>query len=99
MMPSAQIKNYILLKDLNGGTDGRVWMACSPSGRVCVLKFDRVDSYVLNSTDLWNEAIEKATERFEYERKVYIQQTDMTTNVVILEIDPCSLRNITLLLI
>jgi hypothetical protein len=40
-LPSKQVSKLILLRDLRGGADGRVWMACSTSGRVCVLKFAR----------------------------------------------------------
>ena len=38
-MPSASTKSLILLRDLRGGIHGRVWLACSRSGYVCVLKF------------------------------------------------------------
>lgn len=38
-MPSASATKFVLLKDLRGGADGRVWMACTTSGLCCVLKF------------------------------------------------------------
>jgi len=38
-MPSTKTKQFILLKDLRGGADGRVWVACTTSGCCCVIKF------------------------------------------------------------
>mmetsp|Transcript_521 Transcript_521/g.739 ORF Transcript_521/g.739 Transcript_521/m.739 type:complete len:510 (+) Transcript_521:622-2151(+) len=38
-LPAKNTKNLLLLHDLRGGAHGRVWLACSASGKVCVLKF------------------------------------------------------------
>lgn len=40
-MPKSNCKQLVLLRDLRGGADGRVWMACTTRGRVCVIKFAR----------------------------------------------------------
>ncbi len=40
-MPKKNTSQFILLEDLRGGRDGRVWLACSFNGRACVLKFDQ----------------------------------------------------------
>lgn len=37
--PNTNSKKFLLLADLRGGADGRVWLACSGSGKVCVIKF------------------------------------------------------------
>ena len=42
--PSKSCKNFYLLTDLGGGLDGRVWLACSPSFEVVVLKFPSTES-------------------------------------------------------
>jgi len=38
-IPPASTRKYLLLTDLRGGRDGRVWVACSESRKVCVIKF------------------------------------------------------------
>jgi hypothetical protein len=42
-MPNPACENFILLHDLRGGRDGRVWLACSFSYRPCVIKFPKKD--------------------------------------------------------
>ena len=42
MMPKLTCKNLILLKSLGVGAHGYTWLACSPSGRLCVLKFQHL---------------------------------------------------------
>jgi hypothetical protein len=37
--PTRKAKSFLLLHDFRGGADGRVWLACSSAGRVCVIKF------------------------------------------------------------
>ena len=37
--PSSTATNFYLLQDFGGGGDGRVWLACSTNGNVCVIKF------------------------------------------------------------
>ncbi len=38
-MPMSNTQKFILIADFRGGADGRVWMVCSISGRVGVIKF------------------------------------------------------------
>lgn len=38
-MPTRQAGSFLLLRDLYGGADGRVWMVCTTSGLVGVIKF------------------------------------------------------------
>jgi hypothetical protein len=37
--PSSNANSFILLEDFRGGVDGRVWLACSTSGKICIIKF------------------------------------------------------------
>jgi hypothetical protein len=37
--PTKRATSFLLLSDFKGGADGRVWLACSTSGKVCVIKF------------------------------------------------------------
>lgn len=37
--PTKRANSFILLQSFKGGADGRVWIACSTSGKICVLKF------------------------------------------------------------
>ncbi len=37
--PSTKATSFLLLYDFRGGADGRVWLACSLSGCICVIKF------------------------------------------------------------
>ena len=37
----SHFQHAFLLADLGGGGDGRVWLACTKSGEVCVLKFSK----------------------------------------------------------
>jgi len=41
-LPLPSASQFVLLKDLSGGLDGRVWMACTTSGLVCVFKFANI---------------------------------------------------------
>jgi hypothetical protein len=41
-MPTHQSNKFILLRDLHGGADGRVWLACTTYGLVGVLKFGQL---------------------------------------------------------
>ena len=34
-----EVSEFILLRDYHGGRDGRVWLTCTVSGNLCVLKF------------------------------------------------------------
>ncbi len=42
-MPTSNTQKFILIADFRGGADGRVWMVCSMSGRVGVIKFPQED--------------------------------------------------------
>lgn len=56
-MPTLSTKRYILLRDLHGGVHGRVWLACSSSGRICVLKFPQQsgsEDSLRNELNIWN---------------------------------------------
>jgi hypothetical protein len=39
--PPKSTKNFYLLRDFHGGADGRVWLACSLTGNIAVIKFQR----------------------------------------------------------
>lgn len=41
--PRKNSTDFYLLRDYYGGTDGRVWLAASNSGHICILKFLRDD--------------------------------------------------------
>ena len=62
-MPTLQAKRFILLRDLNGGADGRVWFACTLSGLVGVLKFGQLKDK--------DDNLSKAKERLEGEAKLW----------------------------
>jgi hypothetical protein len=57
-MPDVRSKNYYILQYYHQGGDGRVALACSSSGRLCVLKFPlNVDGEKKNlqeEANLWN---------------------------------------------
>lgn len=44
------------MRDFRGGAHGRVWLACSSSGRVCVIKFSKSNSEasLTHEADVWN---------------------------------------------
>ena len=43
-MPLVTARTFILLEDLRGGRDGRVWLVCTENGSVGVIKFAQVAS-------------------------------------------------------
>ena len=57
-MPANNSKSLILLRDLRGGVHGRVWIACSTKGNVCVIKFaqnrEKVQ-LIYDEQKLWND--------------------------------------------
>ena len=53
--PSNSCKNFYLLADLQGGIGGHVWLACSTSFEVIILKFPLKES-TRELEDLENEA-------------------------------------------
>lgn len=58
-MPSVNAKHYILLQDFRGGAHGRVWLACTTTGRVCVLKFSLFSEFKLqDEKTIWNNVWE-----------------------------------------
>ena len=44
-----------LLADLGGGGDGRVWLATTPNGKVCVLKFSLDKQSLDQECEIWNK--------------------------------------------
>jgi hypothetical protein len=78
-LPSSSATQFILLRDLRGGADGRVWMACTPSGLTCVLKFARFGEWAQRSPS----AIEDATKRLKHEQEMY-NSAGITTRLVTL---------------
>ena len=56
-MPAANIKSLVLLRDLRGGMHGRVWLACSSSGNICVIKFSQNEgskNSLYHEQQIWN---------------------------------------------
>lgn len=45
VMPKSQPKKLYLIEDFRGGVDGRVWLASTPKGEMCVIKFDHSDKF------------------------------------------------------
>ncbi len=78
-LPTPSATQFILLRDLRGGADGRVWMACTPSGLTCVLKFARFGEWAQCSPS----AITVAKKRLEHEQEMYIF-SGITTRLVTL---------------
>jgi hypothetical protein len=52
-LPNRNTKNFILVKDLGGQGDGRVYLACSEQGNIVVLKFRKTDAMVEEEFDNW----------------------------------------------
>jgi len=55
--PTLNASNFLLLFDFRGGADGRVWLACSTTGRVCVIKFyngNWGEKDIQRESDIWN---------------------------------------------
>jgi hypothetical protein len=50
--PASHTKSFYLLRDFHGGSDGRVWLACSDSGKLAVIKFFKLDKdRAINTND------------------------------------------------
>ena len=49
-------QNAFLLADLGGGGDGRVWLASTKNGNVCVLKFSRDEEMLKREAEIWYKA-------------------------------------------
>lgn len=78
-LPPENCKQYFLLRDLHGGADGRVWMACSSSGLVCVIKFGRIEQ------EITVNEMNQIRQRLEHEQSNYIKQDpSIITRVIIL---------------
>lgn len=43
-MPTSQPEKLYFIEDFRGGVDGRVWLACTPNGEMCAIKFDHEES-------------------------------------------------------
>jgi len=57
-MPAKSTKYFILLKDYRGGVDGRVWLICTFSGSVGVIKFSQkagnAERYLKAECNIWH---------------------------------------------
>ena len=53
--PMPAVRAAYLLLDLGGGGDGRVWLAATPQGKVCVLKFYEDKELAVTEQKLWKE--------------------------------------------
>ena len=57
----AELKEFYLLEDFHGGADGRVWLATTPDGLLCVLKFSDLEESILKKeAEVWNTVWEAA---------------------------------------
>jgi len=70
-LPKSNCKHLVLLRDLRGGTDGRVWMACTTTGRVCVIKFAR---FLQTESTSDQATLEMARKRLQHEVDSYRRQ-------------------------
>ena len=61
-MPTSKASRFLLLRDLHGGADGRVWMVCTTSGLTGVIKFGQPHE---------NEDREQRRQRLEEEANVW----------------------------
>ena len=52
----SRFQHAFLLADLGGGGDGRVWLACTRAGKVCVLKFSRNGDQLEEEKQIWKKA-------------------------------------------
>jgi len=55
--PDQRTKLFYLLQDFYGGADGRVWLSCSPSGCIVVLKMSSISQFTTELKiwkDVWN---------------------------------------------
>ena len=65
-LPTDTATNFVMLKDLHGGLDGRCWMACTAAGRTCVFKFARKHQEP--------EQVDNEQERLRHEAEIYDKQ-------------------------
>mmetsp|Transcript_14575 Transcript_14575/g.13170 ORF Transcript_14575/g.13170 Transcript_14575/m.13170 type:complete len:511 (-) Transcript_14575:5-1537(-) len=52
--PKKSAKNYYLLRDFHGGSDGRVWLSTTKSGKLAVIKFLNDDSSADKEVEFWH---------------------------------------------
>lgn len=57
VMPSTQPNKLYLVDDFGGGRDGRVWLAVTKKGEMCVIKFDHTGN---------REALEKEAKHWQH---------------------------------
>jgi len=69
-MPTAE--TLILIRDLRGGADGRVWQACSTSGLVCTLKFAHFLEHIPDKHPIY--VLREAKERLAHEVEMHKKQ-------------------------
>ncbi len=60
LMPTRRAEKFLLLRDLRGGKYGRVWMVCTTSGRVGVIKFSHSEKD--DTQELRRQQLEKEGE-------------------------------------
>jgi hypothetical protein len=53
-MPAINTTDFFLLDDYRGGNDGRVWLACSKSGRLVVIKLSKDRGYEIEK-NMWHK--------------------------------------------
>eukprot|EP00026_Physarum_polycephalum_P010563 Phypoly_transcript_10729.p1 GENE.Phypoly_transcript_10729~~Phypoly_transcript_10729.p1 ORF type:complete len:278 (+),score=20.34 Phypoly_transcript_10729:172-1005(+) len=69
--PYVGAKKFVLLRDLRGGADGRVWMACTTSGIACVLKFAKLSFTSFATEELRVRVVKEAKANLKHEEKIY----------------------------
>eukprot|EP00981_Chlorochromonas_danica_P013375 scaffold6281_cov207-Ochromonas_danica.AAC.5 len=51
-LPPPNTTQFYLLRDFHGGADGRVWLACSATGKLCVIKLSTTHDFKVEA-DHW----------------------------------------------
>ena len=75
------LQNVILLADLGGGGDGRVWLASTETGCTCVVKLCRNSEILEQEALIWKKA---------WEMEVQIKELNGTEVLVMPWVKPCS---------
>ena len=70
-VPSS-LQHAFLLADLGGRGDGRVWLACTRAGKVCVLKFSNNEDHLEKEKQIWKKA---------WNCDVLVKKTEQTSSV------------------
>ena len=78
----SHFQNAFLVTDLGGGGDGRVWLACTGAGNVCVLKFSKNEDHQLEKEKrIWKKA---------WNCNVIIKRLNNLPVLIMLWVKPCS---------